>query len=449
IQTYITNGWITAYNGDSSAKVYVGYDSQTNTTHLWADKVLGTVGLYVYLPYVGQTADYNFWKNSGFNILEVAETGFYWRPDQLSVYYTNMRNKIADAKSHGFKVSVILLACMNQYGGPNESGNANPLCFSPDDAAKMSERLGYIQTAITNLSNADRFVFIPGDPGAVTNANTTVDDFIAMEQAVRAKVQQYAPNAAYMVSDWGLPEWQWPIVHSYETATYWIEKVDMAQYLVEQGVFGYECGAEVACDNYYRPLALTQYVTFGVTPELYPSASEVAALRTKAVKDIWAWPYDLTDDGVHQTQLEVRYIRDMVNKAKTLKLDGMTCNTDMDVWGRNESLNVYAFARLCVTDGMTSDQIIDEIAGLLATSATKATMVKILKFVENNSTWHLDMPAQYRLPNLDCGDVINATIALTQLDTVVANPDNPLPLPDTPASYISRIRTRLEWIRDH
>ncbi|MFA6426424.1 MAG: hypothetical protein WCW64_09630, partial [Phycisphaerae bacterium] len=63
---------------------------------------------------------------------------------------------------------------------------------------------------------------------------------------------------------------------------------------------------------------------------------------------------------------------------------------------------------------------------------------------------HLSMPASYRLANLNSGTITTAALAISALDNnVVANPNNTLPLPETPAGYKTRIRTRLVWIRDH
>ncbi|MFA6426578.1 MAG: hypothetical protein WCW64_10430, partial [Phycisphaerae bacterium] len=423
VNTYIANGWITAYDNPATSTVYAGYNSSTNKTHIWADKRVGTVTIYTSLP-DPCSIYFDFWKNSGFNAMEFVEGGYGRKPSLHPSYYATMHARIAAAKAEGFKVTVILLACVRQWTGPNDTGI--PGEFAPEDTVLLDQRLGYIEDAVIALNNADRFVLFAGDPGIATNINTTISDFSDVAKDVRDVVQANAPNADFGVINWALGEWKYPLLTSWYVQR-WIDQVDLAQTLqADTSLYRADTSVQLVCDNYYRTMALDCYVDAGLTPELYPVASDMATLRGRAVKDIWAWPHFLiseSDDAYSggaetstQTQLEVRYIRDMVNDAKTLKLDGITSNMGLTPI---EALNAYAFARFCVTEAKTADQMIDEIAGLLATSATKATMANILRFVENNSTWHLSMPASYRLANLNSGTITTAALAISALDNNV------------------------------
>ena len=104
--------------------------------------------------------------------------------------------------------------------------------------------------------------------------------------------------------------------------------------------------------NYYRSLALKLYVDAGKKPELCPTTEEISLLRMRGVTRLWGWPdflVDQCDDGYDSThsglaQAETRYIKQTVDAARSLGLNGMTANAMVpNIFA--ETLNLDAFAR--------------------------------------------------------------------------------------------------------
>jgi hypothetical protein len=111
-----------------------------------------------------------------------------------------------------------------------------------------------------------------------------------------------------------------------------------------------------------------------------------------------------------------------------------------------EALNAYAFARFARDKTATPAGVIDEFAGFVAKDADKARLARILRFVENHSTWQESMPEKLRLPNFDTGDLDSAARALEELSFVHPRTTPKMALPEPAACYLNRIRERLNDI---
>jgi hypothetical protein len=197
-------------------------------------------------------------------------------------------------------------------------------------------------------------------------------------------------------------------------------------------------------------LARKCYVDAGKSPELFPTAEEVAALRQRGVKRLWGWPYFVTDecdDGFSpgtagMTQSETRYIKQIVETGRRLELDGMIANAmASNIFA--ESLNLYAFGRFCKDPRATPEQVILEFAGFISEPETAADLARVIRLIENRSTWQAGMPEKYRLPNFDVAPLESAHDAYRLLNKVAARKQCSLPLLKPPAAYIEKLKERL------
>jgi hypothetical protein len=111
-----------------------------------------------------------------------------------------------------------------------------------------------------------------------------------------------------------------------------------------------------------------------------------------------------------------------------------------------EPLDIYAFGQMCLRPDLTPDAVLDEYAGIVADERTRATLGRILRFIENHSNWQNSLPPEYRLKDLDSGDVVSAPVALAKLGAIVPREQPPIPLPEPPAQYLKRLQKRLEAI---
>jgi hypothetical protein len=185
------------------------------------------------------------------------------------------------------------------------------------------------------------------------------------------------------------------------------------------------------------------------------SADDVAALRARGVKPLLAWPYfliDEADDGYlspnnvesrGQASAETRYLHALIERARALGLDGLIGNA---IFYRDEALNTYAFAQLCRSPELTPAQVLDRWAALVADSSTRVAFGRVLRFVENHSNWQISLPESARLHDFEVPDVPSADSALQLLAKVRPRLDPPIPLLEPPASYIARVRKRVEAI---
>jgi hypothetical protein len=414
-----------------------------------------TVGLYCSLPTDPPPTDprlYDFLKACGYNYLEFCEAGFRSRPDLLPGYYKRMSRAIDTAHQRGFRVGILLLAGMEQWKGPDETGSAG--VFSPLDKPKLQERLTHLRQEAQHLRNADRFVFLPGDPGGDPNGRSTVEDCFEFSRQVHQIVRQEAPNATFMVNLWGIAEWEgFP---SPRSLRFWQQEVKLSRAVAAAPDFlGPDCGAAFPLHNYYRSLTLACYTEAGLKPEPYPTAKEIRTLRARGVKPLLGWPYFLVDeaddgyitpnnaDSRGQSSAETRYIRALVDRGRALGLDGLVANA---IYPKDEALNIYAFGQMCRSADLTPGQLIDRFAGLVADGGTRVALGQVLRTIENHSNWQISLPAWARLKNFDVPNGTSASAALDLLAQVRPCVHPAIPLPEPPALYLGRLKKRLEAI---
>lgn len=410
------------------------------------------VGIYVSPPTKEQAHYYDFYKACGYTYLEFCEIGFHRRPDLLPAYYAETSEAIATAQKRGFKVWILLLAGMKQWKGEAAGGSAGT--FSALDRETLKERLGYIRQAVQGLSKADGFVFFAGDPGGDPEGRSTVQDCIGFARDVHKIVRENAPKAGFTVNLWAIAEWAgFPSPFSLD---FWQKQVGLSRAVAEEKDFlGADCGVVFSLDNYYRSLTLACYADAGLKPELYPQASDIQQLRARGVKPIFGWPYflvDEVDDGFitpnnvvsrGSSQAETRYIRAITKQGMALGLDGLVANA---AYISAEPLNIFAFARMCRTPGLTPEVLLDEYTALLTDAKSKRTLARILRFIENHSNWENSLPPEYRLKPFDCGEITSAKVALERLGSVLPREKPPIVLPEPPALYLQRLHKRLEAI---
>jgi hypothetical protein len=207
--------------------------------------------------------------------------------------------------------------------------------------------------------------------------------------------------------------------------------------------------------NYYRSLALSCYTAAGVKPELYPTAKDVQILRTRGVKSVLGWPYflvDEADDGFirpnnveskGQSSAETRYIRALIDSAHSMGLDGLVGNA---IFFPVESLNIYAFGQMCRSADVKPEQVLDQYAGFIADETTRATLGRVLRYIENYSNWQNSLPPSHRLKNFEVPELSSALAAVKLLAQVKPCASPAIPLLEPPAVYLSRLNKRLEAI---
>jgi hypothetical protein len=431
----------------------IPYAGQGRRGHVTAAHRFDTVGIYVLPPAAGQEHYLDFYRACGYNYLEFCDTGFSHRPARLPGYYAAFAGSIAEAQEKGFRVWVLLLAGMKQWEGDADTGSAGT--FGALDRALLNERLTFLRQTVRALKNADGFQFFAGDPGGDPQGRATIADCAAFARDVRQIVREEAPDAGFAVNLWAIAEWAgFP---SPFTLEFWQKQVELSKAAVGQSdLLGPDCGVLFSMDNLYRSLTLRCHADAGKRPEPYPQSSDIEALRRRRVKPIYGWPYfvvDECDDGFitpnnvvtrGQAGAETRYIRAIVDHGLRLRLDGLVANASFVA---AEPLNIFAFARMCRDPKLGPEHVLDDFAALVADDATKASLARVLRFIENHGNWQNSLPAEYRLPDMPVGGLPDPDAALTLLESVRPRARSPIPLPEAPAAYLARLRQRLLTIK--
>jgi hypothetical protein len=336
-----------------------------------------------------------FFKFCGYNTYQRWDMGWSFEPSKHEQYYAETAQDIERMQQEGFKVYIVLSLNMHQRKA-GEAEGLGAVEFDPTDEALMRERYEYLRVAVRKLKMADGFTIFAGDPGGHLHA--TPDILLDVVKKLAAMVAEEAPRADINVNTWGIAAWD--AFPSPFSLAFWEKEVQLTRKLAERPeLLGPHASMEFPLHNYYRSLAIKCYTDGGKQPEPYPTAAEVAALKNRGVKRLWGWPYFLTDecdDGYESgtagiTQSETRYLKQVIDTARRLGLNGMMANAfAANIF--SESLNLYAFARFCKDPAATPEKVIDEFAGFLSEPESAAELAQVIRYIENRSTWQAGMP---------------------------------------------------------
>jgi hypothetical protein len=92
------------------------------------------------------------------------------------------------------------------------------------------------------------------------------------------------------------------------------------------------------------------------------------------VERVWAWPYFLLDEvdngdlgnGFRVPQSETRYLRRFVDQSREAGPDGLIGNGGFAEDQCAELANLYSLPRFCCDLRVSPEQVLDEIAAILA-----------------------------------------------------------------------------------
>jgi predicted GH43/DUF377 family glycosyl hydrolase len=405
----------------------------------------------IYTCYTGMRPGIiSFFKACGYNTYQCWDMGWMHAPSHHGTYYAQMAEDVRRMQQAGFKVDVLLSINLRQRPeGDTEEFRADE--FDPADEKLMRERLAFLTATVEKFKMADGFTICAGDPGGHPRAEPA--QYTDAVKKIMAIIARKAPGAEINVNPWSIASWDhFP---SPFHLPLWEKEVQLTRDLISRpDLLGPRVGIEFPMHNYYRSLALKCYAEAGKKPELFPNAEEVRRLQQRGVKRLWGWPYFLTDecdDGYESgtagfAQSETRYIKQVIDQARRLGLNGMVANA-MEANIFAESLNLYAFARFCKDPQATPERVIDEFAGFLSEPETSAALAAVLRFVENHSTWQAGLPPAHRLPNFDAGSLQSPQDALDLLGKVRPRKESLLPMGKPPGDYVRKLQKRLEVLK--
>jgi hypothetical protein len=101
---------------------------------------------------------------------------------------------------------------------------------------------------------------------------------------------------------------------------------------------------------------------------------------------------------------------------------------------------------MCRSADLTPERLIDQYAGFVADEKTTAVLGRVLRYIENNSNWQNSLPVSYRLKDFDLPHALSAPVALDLLARVKPRVEPGIPLLEPPATYLRRLKKRLEAI---
>ena len=401
-----------------------------------------------------QPTQHAFWRACGIRTLQFCDTHWAKRTDRLDEHYRTFAAEVDSARRAGFGVGMILFSNIAQWNGPApDEPTGMGVLFDPRDPEARKRRLDSIGRAVRALRRCESFTLLAGDPGGAIGAPfgpRTVDDFLDFADAVRAVVRRDAPRAAFHLNPWAIAYWQYPGT-SCETPDWWVHETRLTRAMLLEDRRCLEgIGVEVPGHTQYRPLALRHLRAAGIEPPDFPSAADVARLRSRGAETVWAWPYfllDEADDGDQgpagrAVQIETRTIHRQIARLRPTGVDVVVGNWS-NAGHKPRALNTYAFGRMVADPSATPEGVIDEYAAAVADGAEGArTLAQVLRWIENDGNWQRKLPEIDRMAPLACAFKDPAD-ARTRLAAVRPRSIPRFPLAESPSVVLERVMGRL------
>jgi hypothetical protein len=197
----------------------------------------------------------------------------------------------------------------------------------------------------------------------------------------------------------------------------------------------------------YRPLCFEAYGGRSLTP-VFPEAADLERVAA-AGREVLAWPHFVMDDDAYRPKawgivhLETRYIRDVLCRLRAAGVRHIMGNLYLPYL---QLPNTYSFGRLTANPDLEPRAVLEDFARAVAAGPDAATLAEVLVWMDNNSFWQRQMPADGRLENMPCD--LNRALAIRLAAGIRARrtPDLPLPLPA--GGWLDAVRfslARMEW----
>lgn len=403
-------------------------------------------------PFASELLD--FWKACGINTLEFAISGYQFETDEEIISYSRaVSSGIDEMHEKGFKVDMLVLTNFT-YDGANLYTTFHPT----KDAELMERRLHVLGLTAKYMSNADSFTIAAGDPGGVTNdmGECGAEDYIYLVREFIRVIRENAPDSEINVCPWSVASFSTPRYSPY-SLEFWNIETNMTKALIDaEGIIGESVGIMFPMHDYYRGIPLRYYQkTYGddmTSWPLYPSADDIRELESRGTKNIWSWPYFLTDevdngDGAGKgMQLTTRYLEKLIRSMRKLGITGMMGNTFSPTM-ENHSINFYAMCRFATDSDATAAGVLTEYAYYNASDETYQTLAKVLMYIENQTHWEQTLPECAVLERFDTG-ITSPEQALQLLDSVTPRSSTEaarlMTLAESPRQFLTRVQQTLQ-----
>lgn len=184
------------------------------------------------------------------------------------------------------------------------------------------------------------------------------------------------------------------------------------------------------CHHLYRPLAFEAYGGRARTPR-FPAPTDVQRVATFG-RHVLAWPHFVMDDDPARepawgiVHCEVRYLQAVLRALAEVGVRRVMGNLYLP-W--LQLPNTYALGRFAADVDTAPERVLAEFSQAVATREDASALTDVLVWLENNSYWQRQMPADGREPDLP-STLDRATAArLAARVRARARPSLPLPLP--------------------
>jgi hypothetical protein len=295
---------------------------------------------------------------------------------------------------------------------------------------------------------ADFFEEFAADWGACMCGQCGVPEYLRYVRALAEELAQKNPRATLYADTWCISYWGKDLMPQGWRAVFDREIAGTREVIAALPGLPANVGLAMPCHHLYRQLAFDSYGGKRHTP-VFPTAADLDQVR-KARRPLLAWPHFVMDDDparapawgiVHS---EARYVQALLRALRAAGIDSVMGNLYLPIL---QLPNAFAFGRLTEDPDREADAVLAEFARLVARHEDADALAEVMAWVENNSHWHRQMPADGRLPSLPCS--LDAARAATLAAQVRPHPSPALPLPISAADWLAELRRSIgrmqEW----
>lgn len=303
----------------------------------------------------------------------------------------------------GYLLSNTLVSTVPEGEAPGHQLRDRARVLCPRLPGNFERTMAIQRHFVETYREADFFEEFAADWGGCQCGSCGVPDFMRYVEALAGEVARVNPGALLYADTWCISYWgPDPIPHGWRTV-FDREITGSREVIASMQAMPANVGLALPCHHLYRPLAFDSYGSKAATP-VFPTAADLDPVIREG-RPILAWPHFVMDDDAARAPAwgkvhsEIRYIRRMLLGLQSAGIDRVMGNLYLP--GLQLS-NTYAFGRLATTPDLDPLDILAEFAAVVAHPADVAALTEVLAWLENNSYWQHQLPADGREPNLPC-----------------------------------------------
>jgi hypothetical protein len=318
------------------------------------------------------------------------------------------RRKIADrqrlaAAAHrfGMRFSHILtttaVSTVPEGVEPSHQLNDRARVLCPREPGNFERTMDVQTHFLEAMREADMFEVFAADWGGCECGRCGTEDYLRYVRELALRAAALNPSARVFANTWAIAQWG-PALVLGDWRSFWDREAANSRQVIDAlPSLPPNVHLALPCHHVYRPLVFESYGGRAATPP-FPSPDDMARVRATG-RGVLAWPHFVVEDDAYRpdawgiVHCEARYLAPLVRGLARLGVTHVMGNLYLPSL---QLANTWIFGRLLDNPEADPMSLVREFAVIVAHPDDAEALAEVLAWMDNNSLWNSQMPADGR-----------------------------------------------------